>query len=386
MGPLATVVIGDHTQGLGIVRSAPAAGGPVWVVNDKCISLARCSRHLTVYRRLPHGTLLSLTRKESSEALCQALLDLPFSGTGAVFGVNEDITRFLHQHRDRLSPRYFIPEVRLDLIYDKFIFNTLVPEPSQIDTRLANKVNWDDVAKGNFLLKGRIGNAFRELTGQKAISLADLSVPQREQIFQQIDPEQVVVQAIIETERPVRSVCSFSVGGKIEAWFGYDKLRQHPNRFGTGTYLGSVMVNDLKPVAEAILQKLNYTGLSEIEFIHDPDTDSYRVIEMNPRAWKSVHFATQCGQNLVAKYLKHLAGVHGDLGGRYHPNRYWADLATDLPQMLRERKISHYDRGFFECAWDAQDPLPAIVLWTCFPAIAVENLIAARASQAQKPG
>ena len=383
MSPPATVVIGNHTQGLGIVRSAAAAGGAVWVVNDKSLSLARYSRHLTGYRRIPHGTLLNLSQPKSAAVLRDALLELPLSGMSAIFGVNEDVNRFIHQHRKELRGRFVIPEVRLETIYDKYVFNTLVPKPAQIDTRLANEVDWTAAAAGNFLLKGRVGNAFRELTGQKAICLKDMPSSNREQLFTQLPADQVVLQEIIETQSPVRSVCSFSVDGQIRAWFGYDKLRQHPNRFGTGTYLGSVAVDELKPVAEAILQKLNYTGLSEIEFIHEPVTQTYRVIEMNPRAWKSVHFATQCGQNLVALYLKHLAGERVDTGGRYRHGGYWADLATDLPQMLRERKLSGYHRGFFECTWESSDPLPALVLWTGFPLIALENFWAARFG---KPG
>jgi hypothetical protein len=126
-------------------------------------------------------------------------------------------------------------------------------------------------------------------------------------------------------------------------------------------------------VAECILKSLSFTGISEIEFIHDPESDTYRVIEMNPRTWKSVHFATQCGQNLVATYLSHVAGRLTESGNSYVKNRYWADLATDIPQMFRERKICGYHRGFFECTWDRSDPLPALVFWTLFPLIAAEN-------------
>ena len=83
----------------------------------------------------------------------------------------------------------------------------------------------------------------------------------------------------------------------------------------------SISVNELMRVAEHILKTLDFTGISEIEFIHDPASDSYRVIEMNPRTWKSIHFATQCGQNLVARYLSSVANGRIESNNDYVKDR-----------------------------------------------------------------
>ena len=375
----AAVVIGDHTQGLGIVRSAAEAGAEVWVVNDKCISLARFSRYLTGYKQVRRGTLSQLMWTKCASSLREALLDIPFAGSAALFGVNEDITRFIHRNRAALQARYFIPEVQFETIYDKFLFNALVPEAARIETHLCSEIDLEAREQPErYVLKGRSGNAFRQITGQKAIPLSQFSSSDRQRLFAQLAPDQVVLQAIVETTRPVQSVCSFAVNGRVMGLFGYEKLRQHPNRFGTGTYLRSACVDPLKPVTDHILKRLNYTGISEIEFICEPSEDTYRVIEMNPRPWKSIHFATQCGENLVARHLLHMAGRLTAPDDNYLKDRYWADLATDIPQMFRERRIRRYNRGFFECVWDHYDPLPALILWTLFPLIGLENLLQPR--------
>jgi predicted ATP-grasp superfamily ATP-dependent carboligase len=372
-----TVIIGDHTQGLGIARSAAMAGAPVWIVNDKCISLARFSRYLTGYKQLRRATLSQLARTECAIHLRETLLELPVEGPAALFGVNEDITWFIHRNRAALRTKYSIPEVPFERIYDKFAFNRLLPEAVRLDTRLCSETDLSAVDHPQcFILKGRFANAFRQTTGQKAIRLHQITPHERNDLFAKLAPDQVVLQKIIETCRPVVSVCSFSVEGQVAAHFGYEKLRQHPNRFGTGTYLRSTFVDELAQVAERILESLSFTGISEIEFIHDPESDTHRVIEMNPRTWKSIHFSTQCGQNLVASYLSHVADSQIVSRNSYVKNRYWADLATDIPQMFRERKIWGYHRGFFECTWDRSDPLPAFVLWTLFPLIAIENSLA----------
>jgi predicted ATP-grasp superfamily ATP-dependent carboligase len=372
----ATVVIGDHTQGLGIVRSAAMAGGAVWVVNDKQLSLSRFSRYLTGAIQIKSGTLSHLRCEECAKTLREALFEIPFDGVGALFGVNEDIIRFIQQNRGVLGTKYFIPNVKFESIYDKFQFNSLLPEASRIRTLLCSEIDVGSLPRPrDYILKGRSGNGFRQVTAQKAIRLSELNLYDQKRLFAKVRPDQLVVQEIIETEKPVVSACSLSINGTVVNQFGYEKLRQHPNRFGTGTYLRSSAVDEHRPVVEHVLRRLDYTGISEIEFIHDPRTDSYRVIEMNPRTWKSIHFATQCGQNLVAQYLKYLENGRIEPPGGYDLGRYWADLATDMPQMLREGRLWRYHPGFFECTWNSADPLPAFVLWALFPLIAFENLV-----------
>jgi predicted ATP-grasp superfamily ATP-dependent carboligase len=368
------VIIGDHTQGLGILRSAAAAGVPTWVVNDKFISLARFSRYLAGYRQLPHGTLSKVAETAYARSLRAALLEIPFEGPGALFGVNEDITSFIHENRNALRAKYLIPELPFESICDKYAFNSLLPDPVQLDTSLCSEIDLGAIASPQlFILKGRSGSGFRHITGQKALRLDLVGPRELDYLFAKLPRDQVILQEIIETSRPVVSVCSFSIDGVVAGHFGYEKLRQHPNCFGTGTYLRSISVNQHICVAKDILRTLGFTGISEIEFIHDLHTDSYKVVEMNPRTWKSIHFATQCGQNLVAAHLSYIAGRGTKWNGDYAKDQYWVDLATDIPQMFRERKPCRYKRGLWECTWNRSDPLPAFVLWTLFPLIALES-------------
>jgi predicted ATP-grasp superfamily ATP-dependent carboligase len=367
-------VIGDHTQGLSIARSAGEAGAGVWVLNDRCVSVTRFSRHVMGYRRLYRGTLEQLERPACAAYLQDTLLELPFSGRAVLFGVNEDITRFIHEKRAVLRPRYVVPEVRLDAIYDKFRFNDLVPEAARIDTWLCSEIDLDTLVEpGHFILKGRSGNAFRRITGKKAIPLNRMAPDNRNVLFAQLSRDQVLLQRFVRTTAPVVSVCTFSVSGHVKGVFGYEKLRQHPDAFGTGTYLRSVSVDALLPLAELVLKNADFTGVSEIEFIHDQKAGVHRVIEMNPRAWKSVHFATLCGENLIGRYLQHVAGGPADPAGGFEKDRHWTDLAMDLLRTMRERRIGSYSKPIFECVWDRKDPFPGVVLWTLFPLILFEN-------------
>lgn len=370
------VIIGDHTQGLGIVRSAAVMGGEIWVVNDRAISLARFSKHLTGYKQIQRGALARLDQPEQAERLLRTLLELPVEYPSLLFGVNEDISHFKQTYREALKQRYVIPSGDLQKVYDKYFFNLCLPMEIQINTRLCSDVSLEEIHESErFLVKGRQGSGFRTHTGKKAIPVDVLLRNGGQHLLAGMPAEQVILQEIVCTDRPVLSICSFSVNGESAGTFAYEKLRQHPKDFGTGTYLRSVDPGPVKELADIVLQRYKYTGISEIEWIYDCRTSRYRVIEMNPRAWKSVHFSSQCGENLIAKYIEFVKSGVVSRGSHYVRGQYWTDLATDLLQSIRMMKWGGYHPGVFECTWERSDPWPAVALWTLSPVIALENTL-----------
>jgi predicted ATP-grasp superfamily ATP-dependent carboligase len=368
----AIVVIGNHTQGLGIVRSAAVTGYPIHVFYDRKICASRYSKYLSRFHFIKKNTLRNIDQQSQAEYLCNELLSLPVAAPSVLFGVNEDIIRFIHIYRDRLAPKYYIPDFELNLVFDKFDFNKLLPESFQIPTHIVSDIDVSDFGS-TYILKGRQGNILRNLVGEKALVLNSKNQNQVLHAISKLPKDRLVVQKIINTTRPIFSVCTFCAGGDIRGMFMYEKLRQHPNQFGTGTYLKSTSSAELLGASKELLQRLKYTGISEIEFIFDEDSQSYRVIEMNPRTWKSVMFATQCGQNLVEKYVKFIMGEPFDTNLDYAIDKYWADLYTDIPQMLRERRIFSYKtRECFECTWSKKDPLPFFAIAFLSPLIALK--------------
>lgn len=368
----AVVVIGNHTQGLGIVRSAAVTGYPIHVLYDRKICASRFSRHLSHFHFLKRDTLRSIDREPYAEHLCDRLLSLPVGFPSVLFAVNEDIIRFFHIYRERLAAKYCIPDFDFSRVFDKYDFNNLLPEDIRIPTYIASEAAADDFGPDH-ILKGRQGNILRNMTGEKALILNAQNRKKVRDAIGALPNERLVIQKIIHTSRPIFSVCTFCVMGAMHGLFMYEKLRQHPNEYGTGTWLKSAHSEELLQASWNLLQQLNYTGISEIEFIYDDDSQSYRVVEMNPRTWKSVMFATQCGQNLVEKHINHIMGKPYDTKLDFTADKYWADLFTDIPQMLRERKLFSYNQGkYFECTWSKNDPMPFFAIALFSPLIALK--------------
>jgi|SRR5690554_2628251 len=355
------VIVGNSTQGLGIIRSARPCGVPVYMLHDLNICSSRFSRYLTGFYKLSKNTIKNLASSPVNDELTTKLLSMPVEYPSVLLGINEDIINYFDANKNILKEKYKLFNNPYQIIFDKYEFNRLPDEKNSIPTFLYKDVKPDDFANKNFILKSRIGNKLRNYTGEKAIQLKNLNSKQKEIIDKYFQGNELIVQKIISSKQPVKSCCTFCVNGEIKGLFQYEKLRQHPNQFGTGTYLKSIYEDELLALSEVILKKLNYTGISEIEFILDEEDENYKAIEMNPRTWKSIDFATKCGQNLVEKYASYILGKDFNSSLEYKTNKYWVDVFTDIPQMFREKKLFNYEiKNLYECMWDKKDPLPFI--------------------------
>lgn len=357
------VIIGNHTQGLGIIRSAADVKIPIIVVNDLIFSTSRYSKYLTSYKRVSKGTIKSLADNFENEELLNTLLELPVDYPSILMGINEDVIKFISVNRKKLSGKYCIPDNSYQLIFDKYDFNNLLPDDNKLETYLLKDFDPEKLKYSkNYIVKSRTGNKLRNLTGEKAIELNHKQNFLEDLVNKGFSSEEIIIQELITSENPVKSSCAFSVDGEILGLFQYEKVRQHPNQFGTGTYLKSIYDDKILNIAAGILSKLKYTGISEIEFILDPKNGNYKVIEMNPRTWKSINFSTQCNQNLVEKYIFYIYGKEVKKSLSFEKGKFWVDLFTDIPQMFREKRLFSYNiKNLYECTWDSRDPYPFLM-------------------------
>ncbi|MCK5607639.1 hypothetical protein KAR91_37490 [Candidatus Pacearchaeota archaeon] len=362
------LILGNHTQGLGILRSLSGTGAEVHMVNDQQIALARFSRYLTRYHFLKRNTLKAIYRPENAERLLVFIHQLiPKGGRWPVFCVNEDLVYFLHQNRDAFEDRLGIPSNPILSIIDKYQFAKEMKKLgiNTPKTYLLSSFDQDLLKKGPYLCKGRIGNRFRNVTSLKGMQVHDHSDLESIRLAIRSDhvADDILVQEKLQCNDKVLSSCGSSVKGELICHFQYVKLRQHPDEFGTGTFLKSIRNPDILEQTLKIISHFSYTGIFEIEFIKD-EGDQYVVIEMNPRTWKSIHFATLCGQNMCATYVDYISrGITPDKNFDYAIDKTWVDLGTDIPMLIKNRQWVHpgYDKNTFFCVLDQKDPLPFLM-------------------------
>lgn len=86
--------------------------------------------------------------------------------------------------------------------------------------------------------------------------------------------------------------------GQVRALFARRRLRMYPADFGNSSCMRSVALSEVAPAAETmrrLLVELGYRGIFSAEFKQDERDGSYRLIEVNGRAWWYVEFAQRCG-------------------------------------------------------------------------------------------
>ena len=90
---------------------------------------------------------------------------------------------------------------------------------------------------------------------------------------------------------------------------------------------------ELKEQTHAILTSLDFAGPFEMEFLLDPRTGEYKVIELNPRFWMQHRLTASVSQNcLVRRYLRLATESQADMPTPR--KRYWLDTDEALDRLI----------------------------------------------------
>ncbi|MGV9206200.1 MAG: hypothetical protein ACOC44_19520, partial [Promethearchaeia archaeon] len=126
------------------------------------------------------------------------------------------------------------------------------------------------------------------------------------------------------------SFTAFCDKGEIKAHWTGVKLREHPIQFGTATFTKSTYVEACKQHSEKLLKALNYTGVCEVEYIKDPVSGEYKLIEINPRTWLWVGLAKACGVDYAKMIYDYVNRKELEQPKADDVIRYWINPFTDM--------------------------------------------------------
>jgi len=108
------------------------------------------------------------------------------------------------------------------------------------------------------------------------------------------------------------------------------KLRQLPIEFGVGTLVESCDEPEIKELGLSFLTKVNYQGLSEIEFKKDSRDNQYKIIEVNTRPWMQINLATKSGIDFCYLAYIDLIGQHVDAINNLKKGVKWLCFESDF--------------------------------------------------------
>lgn len=331
------IVIGDHVQGLGIIRSLGKRQIPVYLVHDKTLCIGRFSKYLRKFFKSPEisdqseyiNFIIGLAKKYNLYGF-----NLIPTNDAAVYLLSKN-KRILEEYYKISTPGYEI----IDFAYNKKLTLTLaennnIPIPSTFYPENIEDLNEiHSNIKYPVIIKGIVGHEFYQKTGVKtfiANSKEEL-VGHYKKIESVIDPSKIMIQEVIPgpTEL-VHSFSSFFKEGEIVAWWTGKKIRSHPMSFGTGTFVKSVYEPQLLDLGKRILRAIDYYGISEIEFKLDPRDGKFKLIEMNARTWLQHTLPARCGVDFPYLLYSDMIGKQVQPINNFNSNVAWIHLYPDI--------------------------------------------------------
>ncbi len=370
------VIIGGHYLSLGAARNLASNGIPVCVVDSE-VCVAQFSRRVRKTFRSPpvqHGDGAAFVTFLSALAHQAGLHDW------VVFASTDQAVWVLAQNHERLSQIYRLTTAPWDVVqhfYDKRLTHRLALEQGVSTPETVNPGSEAALAALSLeypvVLKPAITTHLSTVTKKKAYRAGNpTELLECYRLMASImDPAEILVQALI----PGRAENLYSYGGLFQdgrpvAGVAVRRPRQHPMEFGrASTLVETIDCPELERLAGRLLAGTGYSGLAEVEFMHDPRHGRFELLEVNARIWGWQSIARRAGVDLpFLAYAQALRQV--TTPGISQVGVKWIRLITDTPTALgemREGRLSFSQyvrslRGKKEFAvLSASDPLPFVM-------------------------
>jgi predicted ATP-grasp superfamily ATP-dependent carboligase len=254
---------------------------------------------------------------------------------------NDHAVYTISKHKRELEKYYKVitPDLEvIDRIYDKLKLLDIAKKNDIPVPLTQNFHSLDEPISGEMdfpvLTKGRNGLSFYRAIGKKAF-LAYNEKELRDQLLhiqKQYDISKTFTQELIpyNGENKTISFTAFCDKGEVKTHWTGMKLREHPIKFGTATFTKSTYIEACHRYSEKLLKALGYTGVCEVEYLYDPRSKEYKLIEINPRTWLWVALAKASGVDYAKIIYNYFHGKSIDYPQADRITNYWINPLTDL--------------------------------------------------------
>jgi predicted ATP-grasp superfamily ATP-dependent carboligase len=131
---------------------------------------------------------------------------------------------------------------------------------------------------------------------------------------------------------------------------------------GTGVAVEATLLPHLEEPSRALLRKLEYYGISEIEFKRDQRDGRLYLIEINPRHWDQHGLGTAVGVNLSEALYRDATGQPGRELHQSSMRKVWigdAELTRHIARVLQGKAPAKDLSILFE-----SNKMPSVFSWS----------------------
>lgn len=350
------IVMNMFYTGLGIARTLARHG----------VSVIGLSAHRSAYGNLTRFAKIRRCpdSREAPQELLRFLLELAkeFPQGAVLFPTRDDDVLFLDAFRDELQRHYtlLLPKVEpLETCLNKWkTYQAAVaagiasPRTWMISSRAELQAAIPEmtlpcVIKPVFAQHWRKPGNWQLVGSRKAVGIYSAAAMLEEYDLIARADKRVLVQEMVPggDNRLWIAACYRNRAGEFVGGFAAQKLVQVPEVFGTGCVVQTVDRPDILEMASALLNRIDYTGVAEVEFKED-DRGVYNLIEVNTRPWDQHRLGEACGADVIYAAYRDLAGLPASSIRQQSSGHKW--IAEDVYWLLLLRSLWKRDGRFRE--------------------------------------
>jgi len=343
------LVLGDYLNALGIVRSL----GPHGIVCHLAAAargMAAWSVHVRRFHRLPDPAGDLASAAEALVHLCRRLPD-----RAMIFPTSETWLAVMMRARKHIEPHTVVPFCSNDVLahcHDPHQIARVCGElgiayPESVRVR-CDRLEPDELARtfrhSRFPVIVKPSDKRRFLKIQNMPNVVFASHEQlaawyrrRYELLRSAAME-LSIQTLIRapTDHLVAIQGYMDRTGRLAAYSGYTKLRQHPPLNGGSLCCRITRGSELAGLAERLLAKLEYHGLFDLEFVRDPACgDRLTCLDLNTRPGMVNYGSTAVGINLpLAAWLDYHDRLDVAAPGCFTSPLVWTRIIGDAAYSL----------------------------------------------------
>jgi len=329
----AAIVCNAHITGLAVARSLARQGIPVIAIDREPYGVALASNVVAA------AAICSDPISREDEFIDDiAAIGKHLDRPAVLFGCMDEWVLALSAHRERLEGAFVYPfadDATITRILDKSVLYREaqaagIPIPRSLDTR---DVSDDDALAAigvPSVLKPAAKRPFYDAFGK------NLFTPQTESEFRAMRAEGdrfgMIAQELIPTTGNdyVTVGAALAPGGDVLGTFVGQRLEISPAGFGTTCLARAIDEPELEQHAIAILQRLGYYGIAEVEFLCDRRDGGFKLLDINTRPWKWVGLPIASGVDLPWLIYREALGLPRETVQR-RSDQMWVSVKDYVP-------------------------------------------------------
>ncbi|HNC37059.1 MAG TPA: hypothetical protein PLD32_10875 [Saprospiraceae bacterium] len=281
------IVLSSSNTALAVVRSLGRKGIPVWILDDGR-SPTRYSRY--VQRRFD----LPATGEDQASLLISIAKEYGLAGW-SLFPDSDKGASIIARHYEELGAYYHLTTPSWDTLkwaVDKKLTYQLADEVGAEYPKVFYVKNRGDIDRidGRFPMivkpvHHQGNDAFSNGRAWQANDLSELARIYDEMVLI-ADPSVILIQEMIPSGSGTQfSYAALCENGKVKVEVFAERKRLTPPQFGVSAYVESFDFIDIRSSSQKWLEKLQYTGLVEIEYMLDKRDGVYKMLDVNTRPW-----------------------------------------------------------------------------------------------------